>query len=141
MSLAVFLMTMIEDENGEQLRFDRSIVEQAFASFTLDQDTDNWRLLTPDGKLCLATLSVDVDRKITGFSIDGALTMPTFWDATYEVLRQTPTIVVWPGRDPSYCVAQLDYEKFVPADYIESFGPPVIVNCGVAILATLDASV
>ena len=141
MSLDIFVMTLIEDEDGRQLRFDRSVVEQAFASFALDQETDDWQLMNPDGEIVFAMVSVDLDPTITGFSIDRPPAMHTFWDAVYEVLRQTPTVVVWPGRDPSYCVAQRDYTGLVPEDYMKTFGAPVVATCGADILAAVEASV
>jgi hypothetical protein len=56
--------------------------------------------------------------------------MLTFWDATYEVLLQTPAVLVWPGRDPAYCVARSDYADFVPSEYIKDFGEAVVISSG-----------
>jgi hypothetical protein len=93
MSFDIYLLTLKADEAGEQLRFDRTIVERAFASFAVDQDTDNWQLRMPDGELTWASMRVELGSTITGFSVNRPPSMPTFWDAVFDVMRQTPTFL------------------------------------------------
>jgi hypothetical protein len=137
MSFDIFLVTLKADEAGEQLRFDRAIVERAFASFALDQDTDNWQLLMPDGELTSASMLVELGSTITGFSLNRPPFMPTFWDAMFDVMRQTPTFLAWPGNDPSLCVAAADYMGFAPTDFDEKV---VVASCGADIEAAIIAS-
>ncbi len=41
---------------------------------------------------------------------------------------------------PGYCVANLDWELYMPPDLFEDDGPPAIVFCGSDIEAAINAS-
>ena len=92
MSFDIFLMTLVEDESGERLQFDRSIVEKAFGSIAADPENDDWQFTQPDGFRLGAEMYIDPGPEISGFSVGRPPAMLEFWDALYEVMRQTPTV-------------------------------------------------
>jgi hypothetical protein len=140
MSFDIFVCTMTE---GDADFFDRSIAERAFEFIVEDLTGDQWALKAPGGGPCSGTVFIDDERKISGFSVNrppGYEGFPEFWDAIFEVLRQTRAIVVWPGDSPSYCVANPDAISSLTPDFVEDFGPTVLVTSGLEIAATVERS-
>jgi hypothetical protein len=135
MSFDIFLSVL---RDGDE--FDRSIVERAFASMTNDLKDDDWSLHDQDGEKYWGTVLIENKPAITGFSVNRPPFTPEFWNAISEVLRQTPTALVWPGYPsrPSYCVANPDFAANLPADYVETWGPPAFVTCGAEIEAAIE---
>lgn len=139
MSFTVFISTI---GNGGKDTFDRAIVERAFKSIAVDQRGDYWNLRTPDGKIGFATISVEDQPKITGLSADRPPSFagfPKFWDAMFEILAQTRTMLFWPteGPHPIYCVADPALIQDLSADVIAALGQPAVVSSG----AEIDAAI
>ncbi len=60
--------------------------------------------------------------------------IPEFWNAIYEVLRQTKTMLYWPSSaDPRCCIAQVNADADFLKRVEEALGPPAIVTCGAEI--------
>jgi hypothetical protein len=136
-SLDIFLVTLTDDE---AVKFDRSIVERAFKYITSDQVGDHWHPRTAFG-----TVSVDDEPKIRGISVRSPPSyehFPEFWNAMFEVLCQTRTVLVWPagGPKPHCCLANPDMIPHVPADFVDSFGEPAFVASGEEIDAVMERS-
>ena len=94
-SLDIYLLTLTDDEAA---KFDRVIVERAFKDITVDQVGDYWHLRTTFG-----TVSVDDEPKIRGISVRSPPSyehFPEFWNAMFEVLLQTHTVLTWPAGGP-----------------------------------------
>ena len=140
MSFDIYLLTFGKDESGDRLRFNRLIVEKAFETIALDRKSDYWPMEMPDGLLTLGTVSIDLQSRIEGFSVNSPPAAMAFWDAMYDVLRQTPTLLAWPGRGPSYCVTLSNYAGLAPAGMIEELGEPTVVTSGADISAAIEAS-
>lgn len=141
MSFQIFLMTTTEDERDN---FDRAIVERAFKDIAVRQDNEWWQLQTPEGDEVFATVHVHQKPRLSGFSVirpPSFEVFPTFWDAVFDVLRQTRTVLAWPGGPPPYCVANPALVPDLPADLIEAWGnPPPIVSSGADIVAAMERS-
>ena len=92
--------------------FPRAIVERAFAPY-VDDVKDDWIPRLPTGEAASAWMSLKPGEMIDGFSINrppGFEGFPGFWDAVFEVMRQTPTWCFIPGGgwEENCCVAQAD---------------------------------
>jgi hypothetical protein len=138
MSFDLYLLALTDKETD---RFDRSVAERAFAPLVRDVTGWEWDIRMPDGELTLAWFTIDLTPTITGFSVNRPPFMPTFWDAVFEVLRQTRTIVAWPtaGR-PQYCVANREFADDLPPGFIESPDEIAFVSCGAEIEDAINAS-
>ncbi|MGO9674939.1 MAG: hypothetical protein ACLPSF_12360 [Methylocella sp.] len=128
----------------EGYKFDRLIAERALAPVVvLEMSGDYWEVRYPDGKAYSATISIDKEPQIRGFSINRPPRFPEFWNAVFDVMRQTRVIMVWPGvgPHPRCCVARADLAPDVTFEIIGELGPPAIVTCGDDIHAALELSV
>ena len=114
--------------NGENHPFPRQILEDAFAPYVVKR-----KELGPSSSgipgLCLSIfcpdeppgvfpsdLYVDDLPDITGFSVDRPPGTPLFCLALVRVLRQTPSVLYWPG--PGCCVADAEVIAQLPESWI-----------------------
>jgi len=121
-------------------KFDRAIIERVFKAVTVDQVGDHWYL-----RIGAGTMSVDDEPKITGISVNRPPSyeyFPEFWDAMFDVLRQTRTMLLWPagGPRPYCCVANPAMTPDVPSNLIEALGEPAFVTSGAEIDAVMERS-
>jgi hypothetical protein len=141
-SLDIFLSTLTDDEGAS---FDRAIVERAFKAIAVDQLGGYWNLRTPAGEMTSATISVADQPRISHFAANrppGYGYFPEFWNAMFEVLRQTRTVVFWPagGPKPHCCLANPDMISHGPASLIEAIGEPAFVTSGAEIDVVMQRS-
>ena len=127
---------------GEENHFDRAIVERAFESFANNRSSGWWDFHMADGKSCSGELSIDQTAKVDGFAVHRPPDLPWFWDAIFDVLRQTRTFLVWPapGPGPDYCVANEGWKAYIDHEMVEDMGEPALVRSGAEIPAVLEAS-
>ncbi len=129
MSVSLYVFPACGDESTP---FDRTIVQQAFGSLIADPSDDHWEIVTLDGEFTGVGILIGLEPKITGFSVDhppGFKEFPEFWDALIEVLQRTPAGMLWPcDARSNYCVANAAAAAVIPADFVESFGPPYVVS-------------
>ena len=146
MSFDMFVLMIRND--GKDC-FERAIAERAFASVVEDVQESDWTCHDDDDvgtHILIGGLDTDDEAEmIDGFSINRPPTYdhrPEFWNALFEVLRQTRTFLMWPddGPGPTYCIANVDLEKEFPAEYIADFGRPAVISCGADIVAILDGN-
>jgi hypothetical protein len=131
----------LQSPPGELL--DRSIIEHAFANMIVgDPKSDFWNLHADDGEMYLANLFIGEGPSIDGFMVARPPWVPEFWDAIFDILRQTQSFLVWPagGPGPIYCVANPDWQSYLPADLVESMGPPALVAAAEEIPKVIEAS-
>lgn len=132
--------------NNEADRFDRAIVERAFKDITVDQDGNDWRLRTPGGEETSADVYIKDQPRISGFSVHRPPALsyfPTFWDAMFEVFRQTRTLLPRTAGDegePPYCVVNPALVPDLSPEFIERLGSPQIVSSGAEIDAAIERS-
>lgn len=131
----MFILTIREDVDDS---FERTIVEKAFAPFLTDTSGDYWNLHDTNGQLRFVNMHVDEAAKIGSFSINRPPSydsFPEFWNALFDVLSRTKTVLVWPGEGPhpTSCIANRTFAEELPADFIEHMGMPAIVCSGAEI--------
>jgi hypothetical protein len=143
MSLDIFLSTVTGEEADN---FDRGIAERAFKGIAADQDGEHWHLRT-----CSTTILIHDARPAPQHSKIAAVSanrppsyehVPEFWEAMFEILVQTRTIMYWPagGPLPHCCIANPAMIPGVPADLIDALGEPAFVSSGEDIQAVFDRS-
>jgi|ERR1700728_176149 len=140
MSFSIYLSTM---NNTDGNMFDRAVVERAFKEIAVDQVGSYWNLRSPDGHIASATIFIKDQPKISWFSANRPPSysgFPKFWNAMFEILRQTRTIIYWPaaeGPHPRCCVADLTLVPDLPSDLTNALGKPAIVSSGAEIEAAI----
>jgi hypothetical protein len=143
MSLDIFLSTVTGEEADN---FERGIAERAFKDIVADEDGEHWHLRT-----CSATVLIHNARparqhsKIAGVSANRPPSyeyVPEFWEAMFEILVQTRTMMYWPagGPLPHCCIANPAMISAVPANLIDTLGEPAFVSSGEDIHAVFDRS-
>jgi hypothetical protein len=142
LSLDIFLSALTDDEAA---LFDRAIVVRAFKAIAVNQIGGHWNLRTPKGEMTSATISVADQPRISHFSANrppGYGYFPEFWNAMFDVLQQTRTVLFWPagGPKPHCCLANPDVIPHVPESLIEAIGEPALVTSGAQIDALLERS-
>ena|ERR1700722_8283646 len=140
MSFSIYVSTVNNDDGNT---FDRAIVERAFKDIAVKQTRGYWNLRSPDGYIASATIFIEDQPKISGFSANRPPSysgFPKFWNAMFEILRQTRTIMFWPaakGPHPRCCVADLALVPDLPSDLTDALGKPAIVSSGAEIEAAI----
>ncbi len=121
-------------KNGEPDMFPAQIVRDAFEPFIVSRDEDMWVLAFPDGGGG-EMYAEDDDAEVTnGVSIGGA-SGSDIYDALYEVLRQTNSVLTWSFG--GCVVANASVIADLPEGLIEENGEPVVVQSGAEILAEI----
>ena len=131
MSFDVHLICL---RNGEPDMFPAQIVRDVFEPYIESRDEDLWVLAFPDGGGG-EMLGEDGTEETNGVSIDGASGSDIF-DALYEVLRQTNSVLVWSFG--GCVVANASVIADLPEGLIEENGEPVVVRSGAEILAEIE---
>jgi hypothetical protein len=115
MSFMVILQTL---KGNEETFFERAIVERLFAPYVHDLSGDEWAIHWPDGGACLAQLFIDDAPMISSFSVQRPPDFVEFWDAMFQVMKETGTLLVWPG-EPFCCVADAAVLDELPEGFVE----------------------
>ena len=139
MSFSIYVSTLNNDDKNT---FDRAVVERAFRDIAMDQTGGYWNLRSPDGRIASTTIFIKDKPKISGFSANRPPSysrFPKFWDAMFEILSQTRTILFWPagGPRPHCCVADPTLLPDLPSDLTNALGKPAIVSSGAEIEAAI----
>jgi hypothetical protein len=126
MSFDIFLACV---QNGEISTFPRILVETAFAPFIESRDESSWKLAG-----CLADVWIDAQAEINGFGVSRPPgDEHPFWQALFDLMRQTPTVLYWPAADDAAVVADESVIAHMPPDMIESVGRPTVVGTALEI--------
>jgi hypothetical protein len=140
MSFTIYVSTV---NNGDKNMFDRAIVERAFKDIVVNQTGNYWNLRSPDGHIASATIFIKDQPKTFRFAANRPPSysgFPKFWNAMFEILSQTHTIMFWPaakGPHPRCCVADPALVPDLPSDLTDALGEPVIVSSGAEIEAAI----
>jgi hypothetical protein len=139
MSFSIYVSKVNNDDGNT---FDRAIVERAFEDIAVNQAGACWNLRSPDGHIASATIFIEEQPKISGFAANRPPSysgFPKFWDAMFEILSQTRTILFWPagGPRPHCCVADPTLLPDLPSDLTNALGKPAIVSSGAEIEAAI----
>jgi hypothetical protein len=141
-SLDIFISAITDDEGNT---FDRAIVERAFKSIVVNQSGDYWNLQTPQREMTGAAVFIEDAPRISHFSVNRPPDydwFPEFWNAMFEVLRQTNTFLFWPahGQFPHCCLANPNLIPQISAEIIDALGKPALVTSGAETEAVLVRS-
>ena len=139
MSFTIYVSSV---NNDNRSMFDRVLVERAFKDIAVTQTGGYWNLRTPDGRIASATILIDDKPNISGFSANRPPPysgFPKFWDAIFEILSQTRTILFWPegGPLPHCCIANRALLPDLPSEWANALGKPAIVSSGAEIEAAI----
>jgi len=139
MSFSIYVSAMNDDDEN---MFDRAVVERAFRDIAVDQTGGYWNLRSPDGRIASTTIFIKDKPTISGFSANRPPSysrFPRFWDAIFEILSQTRTILFWPegGPRPHCCVANGALLPDLPSEWANALGKPAIVSSGAEIEAAI----
>ena len=139
MSFDIYISAL---SGGKITTIKRSIVTDAFAELIGIVDRVGWQLILPDWGLCSGHFYIDDSLDVDSFSINRPPLVPVFAAALYTVMRQTPTVLMWPGigPDPRCCVADPAVIKEMPPDMIEALGMPTVVHSGEEIIDCISRS-
>jgi hypothetical protein len=121
-------------ENGAECPFPVAIARKVLEPFIAQRDDDLWELSFPDGGGGYIGALAD-DEPFPDICINRPSGADLF-DAIYEIMRQTHTIMWWTGG-PDLITADEDITQHLPTDHIEKFGRPALVHSGADILAEI----
>ncbi|HTJ64381.1 MAG TPA: hypothetical protein VL899_11270 [Alphaproteobacteria bacterium] len=123
-------------KNGEPDTFPAQIVRDAFERFIKSREEDVWILAFPDGGGGEMVAEDEEAGETNGVSI-GSPSGDNIYDALYEVLRQTNSVMTWSFG--GCAVANASVIADLPKELIEENGKPIIVGSGWEILAAIEA--
>lgn len=136
MSFDLFLSCF---RNAEATTIPRQILDSAFGRFADRSDPGCWVLSFPDGDS--AELFLDEDNEIDNFMVTDPPGSPEFWEGLYAILRQTPSVLYWPGEEEGDCAVVADASVIaeLPADMIETIGTPAVITNPQEIIERINA--
>jgi len=115
-------LTFFGLKDGGDGYFPRVIVERAFEGLTDRTVDDTWRVHGSDAIILLLARP-----EIRSFSVHEPPGMDhPFWPAITEVLRQTISVLAWPG--PGCAAANPAVLAHIPADWDQIIGLPIITS-------------
>lgn len=120
-------------QNGEPATFPRTLLERAFDLIADRSDPRRW-VLKGGG----STLYMGEGAEITGFAVNRPPEYEEFWKAVMDVLRQTPSVLYWPGG--GCVVANPAVTKHLPDYLIEAKGKPEVTTDPLEILEIIVRS-
>jgi hypothetical protein len=136
MGFEIFLTSVSTDEKD---RFDRALVEHAFKNLADDVSGGHWNLVGADGERYSAEVDIREEPRLSGFGVSRPPFVPEFWDAMFEIMRQTRTFLFWPDSDPPQCcIANPDIIHDLPEGMVEALGEPVFASSGAEIEAAVE---
>jgi hypothetical protein len=121
---------------GKLTTFPRSIVEKAFSANADETGSTCWTVLYPDAGR--GFVYIDAEPEITNFSVNRPPSSPPFWEAILDILRQTPSVLYWPGD--GCVIADAAVVEQMPPDMIKSLGAPTVVRTIAEILDCIARS-
>ncbi len=122
--------------------FERATVEAAFATYVRDAKLGALYFGDATRGFFLSAMAIEKAELIDRFSINRPSPYdqcPEFWCALFEVLRQTPTVLIWPAPKPypCFCFANSALAGRLPPGLVADFGPPMLASSGAAIGAAV----
>ena len=119
--------------NGEVGELSAAILRRVLEPYVVSQDDDFWELSFPDGGG--GNMEPLTDEAGFDFCI-GDPTGADLFDAIYEIMRQTHTLLWWTGGEQQV-TADERIADHLPRGFVEDFDPPALVRSGADILAEI----
>jgi len=134
MSFDIFV---IRAENGRDAPIPLAVIEHAFGPFIKYREPAGWELSFPDDGRSFVYMKEDSDDD-HHFNVNRPASSPELWTAPLEILRQTGTVLFWPGGG-----AMVADESSIPhllPEIAEILGAPIVVRDGVEIVECIKRS-
>lgn len=129
MSFDIFLASV---HAGEPMPFPRAILEEIFQPYIEPHEGTSIHVRFPDGwdawLDCSDVVEVDGVSCVYGLVINRPPVSPEFWDGLIELMRRTPTVLLWPGDGVCSVVVNPDVIKELSPGQIESTGIPAVIT-------------
>lgn len=135
MSFDIFIQKFVA---GEAQQLPPEAFRHAFGPALEERAAGKFRVVYADGGV--ADISVGGDRKAHGMAINRPPNSPAFWDSIVAYLRETQSVLYWPGAPPAAAVASIDVIAQLPPDLIQGLGTPQLVHSGGDILKLIEQS-
>jgi hypothetical protein len=120
MSFDIFIQKFVA---GEAQQLPPQALPHAFGPSLEERAAREFRVVYADGGV--ADIYAGGDRKAPGIAINRPPSSPAFWDSIVAYLRETQSVLYWPGEPPSF---------------IEGLGTPQLVRSGADILKLIEQS-
>lgn len=120
MSFDIFIACF---HGGDEGAFPRHVMEEAFGPYIDSREPRCLVLRFADGGH--SDVYVEDKEHISFFGVNRPAASPEFWQAVFEILRQTPTLLLWPGGEHPVVGSPATLQH-LPADVAETFGVPII---------------
>jgi hypothetical protein len=127
-----FDLNLMSFKDGEPAAFPKQIVEKALGPFIESRDDGLCILAFPDGGG--GEIFDDEEAETDGVTISRASGI-AIYDALYEILRQTHSVLIWSFG--GCVVADALVIPDLPDGLIEELGQPVVVTSGADIAAAV----
>jgi hypothetical protein len=115
-------------KNGDSGEFPVGLFERAFHAFAEQWDVDHVFLRFPDGGIGEIYARTGGET-LQGFMISHAPANPEFWEALFELLRDTPSCIFWAGGGPGGpLLVNPDARNHLPISLVEDTEPIVATS-------------
>jgi hypothetical protein len=135
MSFDIFIQKFVA---GEAQQLPPQALRHAFGPSLEEHAAGEFRVVYADGGV--ADIYTGGDRKAPGISINRPPNSPAFWDSIVAYLRETQSVLYWPGEPPSAAVATIHVIAHLPLDFVEGIGTPQLVGSGTDIIKLIEQS-
>ncbi len=109
-------------QNGKPSTFPQNIVEKALGQYVAERRDGCWVLSFPNGGR--SYLYIDDDSEIGDCNVNRPAASPELWQGLLDILRQTSTVLYWPGG--GCAVGNASVIAQLPPDMIKSLSTPIV---------------
>jgi hypothetical protein len=135
MSFDIFIQRC---ERGNPAPIARPVIEREFGPFIRSRSAGFRQAAYDDGGT--ADIYIQDEGDIDGFSVSRPPNSPAFWVNVFNILRDTGSVLYWPGGGQASLVVSADAVEHVPLDFIEALGKPSVVVSAAEIPDRIAAS-
>jgi len=122
-----FDLELMSFKDGDPAMFPTHIVNEALGPFVLSRDDDMCLLAFPDGGRGEMLADNGEETETSGVSIGGA-SGSDIYNALYEILRQTHSVLFWSFG--GCVVADASVISDLPDGFTDDLGEPIVVGSG-----------
>ncbi len=111
--------------DGRSSTFPRKLAIELLGKFGSSKDDSHWVLSFPNGGWSEIYIG-GTESQVGGFMVTRSPDSPEFWNGLIEILKQTTSVLYWPGGPP--VVADASVIPHIPNGMIDSLGKPVVTT-------------
>ena len=132
MSFDIFIFAF--ESGGEPRKFPRAVLERAFGGFS-DMSDPTWWSVSDS----FAGIQLDNAMEIDNFGVNRPPHFEhPFWPALFDVLRETSSVLLWPGGGP--VATDHSVAATLPEGMIEEGGGLTVVSSAAEIVRAIQES-